>query len=146
MTALGDFSAGDVLTAADLNAIGTYDDYTPSFSGIAFSSYTARYTRINDMVHVYVTGVLSGAVTTTIAVSLPVNSLVPSIDLTRWGTATAFDTGSNNYREGRVELRSSIVRFWGFNSSAANNRWDSAYPFTWASGDLFSFDLTYEAA
>ena len=55
MTALGDFSSGDVLTAADLNAIGTWTTFTPNFrpetgawtSGVL---YVARYTKINDTV------------------------------------------------------------------------------------------------
>ena len=55
MTALGDFSSGDVLTAADLNAIGVLTDYTPNFSPgsgtwtSVFTSY-ARYAKVNSIV------------------------------------------------------------------------------------------------
>jgi len=126
--------------------IGVYQDYTPSFTGISFSSYTARYTRVNDMVHVYFTGILSGAVTTAIAIDLPFNSLLTGADLTRYGACAAFDTGSSQYREGQLELVGAYVRFYGFDGVGSGNRWDAAYPFTWASGDYFSFDLTYEVA
>jgi len=55
MTALGDFTSGDVLTAADLNAIGTWSDWTANFrsqTGTYTSADTqyARYTKINDIV------------------------------------------------------------------------------------------------
>lgn len=55
MTSLGDFSSGDVLTAADLNAIGTWQNYTPniiSSSGTlgSVSVYEAKYTQINQLV------------------------------------------------------------------------------------------------
>ena len=55
MTALGDFTAGDVLAAADLNAIGTWASFTPSFSNFTLGNGTvdySRYSRINDVVHV----------------------------------------------------------------------------------------------
>jgi hypothetical protein len=55
MTALGDFSSGDVLTAADLNAIGTWTDFTPTVGSSSGTLTTvtknyAKYARLNDLV------------------------------------------------------------------------------------------------
>lgn len=54
MTALGDFSAGDVLTAADLNAIGTWQTWTPTVSVTTGSSTitvnNAEFTQIGKLV------------------------------------------------------------------------------------------------
>ena len=55
MTALGAFSAGDVLTAADLNAIGTWTDFTPT-TGASSGTLTtvtknyAKYVEIGKLV------------------------------------------------------------------------------------------------
>ena len=54
MTALGDFTAGDVLQASDLNAIGTWDSYTPeieaSGTNPVYNVRVGRYTKINELV------------------------------------------------------------------------------------------------
>jgi len=54
MTALGDFSSGDVLTAADMNAIGEATSFTPSW-GVASGTLNlgtfnaGLYWKINEM-------------------------------------------------------------------------------------------------
>lgn len=54
MTALGAFSSGDVLTAADLNAIGTWSSWSPTVSVTAGSSTitvnNAEFTQVNKLV------------------------------------------------------------------------------------------------
>lgn len=55
MTALGDFSAGDVLTAADLNAIGTWTSWTPTVTASTGTITTgslnyALYAHVNQFV------------------------------------------------------------------------------------------------
>lgn len=53
MTALGDFTAGDVLTAADLNAIGDWTSFTPSWTNVtlgASGSTNGKYAEVNDLV------------------------------------------------------------------------------------------------
>ena len=53
MTALGDFSSGDVLTAADMNAIGTWTAYTPTVYNMVIGNGTVdfKYAQINKVVH-----------------------------------------------------------------------------------------------
>jgi len=54
MTALGAFSAGDVLTAADLNAIGTWTTFTPTArfgaNAVTFTQKYGRYSVLNKIV------------------------------------------------------------------------------------------------
>ncbi len=56
MTALGDFSSGDVLTAAELNAIGTWTTYTPEWTAtttnpsVGGGSIVGYYCQLNDLV------------------------------------------------------------------------------------------------
>lgn len=56
MTALGDFSSGDVLTAADLNAIGEFTSYTPALEASGtnptYSTATGVYYEMNEIVFV----------------------------------------------------------------------------------------------
>ena len=52
MTALGDFSPGDVLTAADLNAIGDWQSYTSSLTNWTASAQDFQYAVVNKIVFV----------------------------------------------------------------------------------------------
>jgi hypothetical protein len=57
MATLGTFVSGQVLTAAELNDIGTWTDYTPtvtffSGSGLAYTINVARYCEINKLIFV----------------------------------------------------------------------------------------------
>lgn len=55
MATLGTFTAGQVLTAAELNAIGTWTAYTPEITATGFSIGNATtygyYTVVNDIVN-----------------------------------------------------------------------------------------------
>jgi hypothetical protein len=70
MTALGDFSSGDVLTAADLNVIGTWTAFTPSWTNLTVGDATqsAQYSVINEICHVH--GFIDFGSTTTITGSV----------------------------------------------------------------------------
>ena len=63
MTNPFDFSSGDILTAANLNAIGAWTAYTPTYGGITLGSggaaatSTAKYAEVNGIVF------LSGSLT-----------------------------------------------------------------------------------
>lgn len=54
MTALGDFSPGDILTAADLNAIGVWQTWTPTVSVTTGSATitvnNAEFTQVGKLV------------------------------------------------------------------------------------------------
>jgi hypothetical protein len=142
------FASGDVLTAANLNSIGEYTGYTPTFSNISFSSYTARYALVNGLLHVWFSGDLDAAVTGTIQISAPVATKPPSGDTLMSGACYAIDDSTNAQYNGVVLTRSDdqfrmISDIDGTSASAAT--WDATAPFTWASGDLLSFSLVVEA-
>ena len=79
MAVLGTFSPLTPLTAAELNAIGTYTDYSSSVTFAGFTkgnaSVTARYTALNKLVHYvgYVDLGSTSSLTGPLDVSLPVN-------------------------------------------------------------------------
>jgi hypothetical protein len=51
-TQLGDFTAGQVLTAADLNDIAVWTDYTPTFAAgvtVGNGTWVAGYAIVNEI-------------------------------------------------------------------------------------------------
>lgn len=77
MAAFGWFVAGQVLTAAELNAAGTWQDYTPSWTQSATITKTvnfARYTQFNKIVmgSVKMTATSAGTANNKVLVGLPV--------------------------------------------------------------------------
>lgn len=77
MAAFGTFTAGQVLTAAELNAAGTWADYTPSWTQSATITKTvnwARYSQFNKLVFVSIkmTASSAGTANNVIKIGLPV--------------------------------------------------------------------------
>ena len=151
MTALGNFSPGDVLTAADMNAIGSWQDYTPTLTNISGTINFAKFCEINQTVVVHFGMTLDAAVTGTVAVAAPVQFAgflggtgVGQIPV---GTAVAIDASSGNYGAPmHVKARGSqFFRFTDFNvTSGSGQQADANAPFTWASGDGLRFSATYK--
>jgi hypothetical protein len=128
-----------------LNAIGTYTTYTPTFTSISFSSYTARYTQVNKLVHVWFSGVLDSTVGGTIQISLPTDCKAATGNVLFAGQATADDDNTGSQTRGNCFVRSGgILQFRTIATGGTSLGWNATTPFTWASGDLLSFDLTYE--
>ena len=143
------FSSGQVLTAAQLNSIGEYSDYTPSFTNISFSSYTARYAIVNEMMHVWFSGVLDATVSGTVEISAPVATQPTSTHTLMSGVCFALDDNTSLSYYGVV--RTVTADEFTFISTTdavgvSTNTWDAAAPFTWASGDLLSFNVVVEAS
>ena len=128
MTALGDFSPGDVLTAADMNAIGELTSYTPNFrpaSGSWGSTYAnyGQYTVVNEVVigfgRVYINNAGTGA--NGILFDLPVaaNTGFASIGAGRESALTGWQFSAF--------LSSSTVgslRFYNNGDTATGSGWD----------------------
>jgi len=152
MTALGEFSAGDVLTAADLNAIGTWTAYTPTFTNLTVGNATLgfSYTKINEIVHVV--GVMYFGSTTSISstptMSLPVNRY--SSDLEVLGTGYFGDTGTGTYMMFPLSVTNNGVILFGANHTVGSvvieGGTTATTPFTWTTGDRIGVNLTYRAA
>ena len=116
MTALGDFSAGDVLTAADLNAIGEATSFTPSWgvsSGtLNFGPFNAGvYWKINEMTFMQVsTGFDASPGAGSLYLDLPsglsintLGNLYPRVGSASWSDQSATQSYFlAPYREGSV--------------------------------------------
>lgn len=145
------YSSGDVLTAADMNAIGSWQDYTPTLTNISGTINFARFCEINQTVVVHFSMTLDAAVTGTIAVAAPVQFAgflggtgVGQITI---GTALAIDASSGSYGAPMfVRARGSqFFRFSDFSvASSTSQQADANAPFSWASGDSLRFSATYK--
>jgi hypothetical protein len=141
----GTWSPGDVLTAADLNAIGTWTSYTPTLTQSVARTATvnyAEYVQINKMViaNVDLTCTTTGTLAN-IRVSPPIN--FPSTyvtDLTLVGSGIFFDSSATTTSVlGVVASATSYVEFRADNSTALLNT-------TLGNGDVISFSIVYEVA
>ena len=147
MTALGDFTAGDVLQASDLNAIGAWQDWTPTISQpglIAKTITNARYTKINNLVIAYsqmsVTG--TGTAGNAVTISLPLPSLKTSQNV---GNGGIYDsTTSTMYHYWMYPNSTTTVYLVG--DWAGNGVWGTQPSRGLGSGDQLYFFMTYEAA
>lgn len=152
MATLGTFTAGQVLTAAELNAIGTYTAYTPTFTGLTVGNATLgfSYTQINKMVHVV--GVMYFGSTTSISstptMSLPVNRY--SSDLETLGTGYFGDTGTGTYMMFPLSQSVNGVILFGADHTVGSvvieGGIGATTPFNWTTNDRISVNLTYRAA
>lgn len=144
------FVSGDVLTAAEMNAIGEALSYTPSFVNFTLGNGTvnAKYIRVNSFVFVYGVVILgsTSSVTGQIRISLPVTSVSMSRQQ-QWATCT--DTGTANYSAATTWIDTTTIAINALNAAGtylAGTTTSSTVPFTWTTADEFAFTFTYEAA
>lgn len=142
MTALGDFSPGDVLTAADLNAIGTWTTFTPTWTFDANAITTTvfnygRYLIINDLVIVkcgfrYSSKAGGGSLKLTIPAAA---SITPPQNYDRAGYGNLYDVSTNlTYGVSPYHVNLSETEFNFLYVSAGSTVSDTS-PFTFASPD-----------
>jgi hypothetical protein len=153
MATFGTFTAGQVLTAAELNALGTWTSFTPTWAGITVGNgtNTGAYSVMNNVLFVKTkfvmgsTSVMSGFPTFT----LP-NSLVASTtNQLVFGTVGCDDVGSGLYLSSCYLLTSTTVRAYvslasGTYASLANIT--NTIPFTWGTGDVLYMDFMVQTA
>jgi hypothetical protein len=149
MATLGTFVAGQVLTAAELNAIGTYQSYTPAITGVTIGNGTRafRYTQINKFVHMYgrftlggtsaVSGVINIALPVTAAANLPSSAVVTIQDT---GTATIPAYSLTGPTEVSVYAVNVAGTYPGIVAPSAT------VPMTWTNLDFVEVSIVYEAA
>lgn len=135
MATLGTFVAGQVLTAAELNALGAWTTFTPTWTNLTVGNGTVvgRYSQLNDIVFVNVeltwgsTTSASGNVGFAAPVGTPLR--VSSM------SATFEDSGTRYYIGSAMNI-SSLSRFDLFHTESGNTGIVNATnPFTWATGD-----------
>lgn len=147
------FTAGQILTAAQMNAIGEWIDYTPTWTNLTVGNAVQdfRYIKINKFICVI--GYLKWG-TTTSSVSaptftLPVTSVAYTSANERLGVAIFEDAGTDAYDGWVLYSSTTTARFrvplasgTYINSAALSN----VAPFTWTTNDLISVNFIYEAA
>jgi hypothetical protein len=148
------FTAGQVLTAAQMNGIGEATaSYTPTLGGITIGNGTVvgSFTRVNKLVYGSVTVTLgsTSAITTTVTFSLPVTAATNSAALFV-GTGYYFDTSSGETYVG-YSYRSSTTAITPFVIYAAFNYAvrgiiNATVPVAYGTGDAITYQFCYEAA
>lgn len=138
MTALGDFTAGDVLQASDLNAIGAWSDWTSTITAQTGTPtttiiYYSRYVKIQDLViavirvRVFDSGTANGSLRFTLPVNA--NATAPT-SFTVSGRETAVTGDTLN---GELTTTYANVRYY-----------DNGVP--WVNGRYYSLVTIYQAA
>ena len=142
----GTWSAGDILTAADLNAIGVWTAYTPVLSQNGTRTATvnyAEYCQINKTVfcNVDLTCTTTGSAGNAIIVTLPVTSVGSN---SGFGSGIFYDSSATDVRVVEVIGATTDVSF------RANDSTNDAVGVTpsvaLGNNDVISFSIVYEAA
>jgi hypothetical protein len=146
------FTAGQVLTAAQMNGIGENVSFTPSLAGITLGNGTvsATYTRANQQIHLQVKVTLgsTSSVTGTMGVTLPVLGTTAEVD-SAIGVARIFDSGVGFF-DGIVYMAATNTAYVTALNTAGTysvSTFTSAtVPMTWAVNDRLAFSIEYTAA
>jgi len=155
MTALGAFSSGDVLTAADLNAIATTSTtYTPTWAStgtqptLGNGTLSGRYIKINKLVWVQIF-MLTGSTTTygTGLYSWSIPSGIPArsglFNFMSQGVGRLYDPVTGPYfgHAGFYAGSTTAITLYVGNTVA-----QPTAPFTFTTNDEVIMTFTYEAA
>jgi hypothetical protein len=148
-TELGSFTAGQILTAADMNIIGTWTSFTPSWVNLTPGNgvVSAAYCEINRVLFVRVkltwgtTTSCTDPVRMTLPASLTQNT--GSQEIIGFGQYT--DTGVASYIGQAYVVSSTVIGLGVMNSAgtytAANNV-NNTRPHTFGNTDIMSFEFT----
>jgi len=150
------FTSGQVLTAAELNEIGEFVDYTASASGgvgLTVGNGTwdfAGYVQVQNLVIYQVEFTLgsTSAITGNIAIGLPISSKSYSTSM-MYGIGALIDTGTQTYPAYCRSINATNFVLHSYNASgtyATQQNSSATVPFTWTTGDRFTATVIYEAA
>jgi len=150
MATLGNFVSGQVLTAAELNDIGTWTTFTPVFTNFTLGngSVDARYCQINDVVLVSgrITLGSTSSVSGRIDINYPVGFQVSSQGFN--GTVRYTDTGTAS-SAGWLVLYTTTFGFQVLNAAGtyvSPASTSATVPHTWAATDFIDFTMWYQKA
>jgi hypothetical protein len=156
MATFGTFTAGQVLTAAELNSAGEWQTYTPTWTQSATITKTvnwARYTQLNKLVIVSLkmTATSAGTANNKVLVGLPVTASANNFVL---GGAFVVDesatpdslTGFLSVLESTTTASFFPLTTSGFDTTLKYGNTGLGNPVTIASGDILYAQFTYEAA
>lgn len=149
-TKLGTLTAADVVTAAAMNlglVAGTA--YSPSYTNITLGNATviSKYNMIGRFYSVRVYFILgtTSVIGSSPTISVPVNFADNAVQT--W-TCDLVDISAGKHYDGRVLYNSaSTVGLFAVDTAGATafpTGVTATVPFTWATGDWFSFQIVYE--
>lgn len=141
------FSAGQVLTAAQLNSIGEWTTYTPTITQSGTVTYTgnAQYCVVNELCFVNfkltITG--SGSSGNDVSVTLPVTQTFGTNN--SLGVGSIFDSGpSATYSGNWYGETSTTIEFSG--DWSGGSRWGSNPSIALGANDILRANLIYQVA
>ena len=155
-----DFDAGEVLTAANLNAIGAWTAYVPTWgsitvgSGGAAATSDAMYAEVNNIVFYSGTLTFGSGTSITGNVSLPLPVTAADAETAANGAKFGFyDASTTVYYQGagRTANTSAVYAYAWLASSTYVSLVDISdntkpFPAAWTTGDKIIFNIIYEAA
>ena len=138
-----DFSAGAVLTAAQLNSIGDYTAWTPTWANLTLggsATNTGFYAEVNEFVAFEIAVVLgtSSSVSGSLSFAVPVTAAT-NLAWGPVGTAVCIDITGSVYAQaeltivGQTIYLHALVTSGTYATRVANV--NATVPFTWADGD-----------
>ena len=148
------FSAGDVLTAANLNSIGDWTSWTPTWTDLTVGNATnlGAYAEVNELV--FVTTKLTWGSTTS-ATSYFEHTLPVAADNTTqyqlsgncilYNVGTAIHVGTVNVASNSAFPYASYYSS-GIGAAIYAGNIDATSPFTWTTGDLLYMSYWYRRA
>jgi len=147
------FVAGQVLTAAQMNAIGETTTYTPTWTNFSIGNGTQswKYTRVNNNILI-VGSVVFGSTTSVTGIithNFPiVADTTANTGIIGW--ASAQDTGVGTYPLAIYQLSTNAFGLYAVGSAGTNlgplAATSSTVPFTWTNTDEIRINLAYKAA
>lgn len=147
MATLGTFASGQILTAAELNAIGTFTSFTPSWTNITpgtGASNTGQYSIVNKIMFLRVKYVLGtgGSITGGPVMTIPASQTLAGSPTLLWlnSMGAAFvDSGVASYTGGVAQVSTTTIQPYVVNADATYARTINALantiPFTWGVND-----------
>jgi hypothetical protein len=152
MTALGDFSSGDVLTAADMNAIGTWTTFTPVWTNVTVGNgtVTAEYCQVNELVfwRVFLEFGSTTAFSGTVYIDYPIESDGSFLGAVG-GSVFCDDFDGSDYYGALYRSTVSRAGLRAYEVSGSYIRGDvvnATTPFTWTTGDRLVIEDFYRPA
>lgn len=148
------FTAGQVLTAAQLNSISDAIAFTPTWSaGFTAGNATEEwyYFEINDLVVVRGQTVLgsTSSVTGVPTMTLPVTRNTYGGSIVDIGYGSLGDSGTATYGSVIISTATTSALFFAQNAGVSYVReasTSSTVPFTWTTGDFITGTMIYKAA
>jgi hypothetical protein len=140
-TQLGDYTAGQILTAADLNAIATWTTFTPSFTGVTLgtgASNTGQYCRVNNILFIRTKTILgTGGSFTNPSLTVPDSGVMTGTPTMLWVPSmhgVMIDAGVNSYAISVIHNSTTALGVYAQTASGTYVTWTSAVsstvPFT----------------